>query len=75
MIKTNNPFGKEAGWIPLFKIGGTKSKENVEINRVIETAIITKQTLKASLIKKGKLFPFLILLLNFQVNRFQVRMG
>ena len=30
IIKTNKAFGKGAGWIPLFKIGGTISNEKVD---------------------------------------------
>ena len=53
--KTNNPFGKVAGWIPLFKIGGTISKEKVVINKIVEINIIINETLNSSLKKKGKL--------------------
>ena len=52
IIKTNNPFGKVAGWIPLFKIGGTISKEKVVINKIVEINIIINETLNSSLKKK-----------------------
>ena len=58
IIKTNKPFGKVAGWIPLFKIGGTVSNENVDINKKIETIMIIKKTLNSFLKKKGKLILF-----------------
>ena len=62
IIKTNKPFGKVAGWIPLFKIGGTISKVNVLINKINEIDIITKETLNSSLKKKRANFclPFLV---------------
>ena len=47
IIKTNNPLGKVAGWIPLFKIGGTISNVNVLINKVIVP--IVKFTLRKHL--------------------------
>ena len=45
MIKTNKPFGNVAGWIPLFKIGGTVSNENVDISKTVETIIIIEKNL------------------------------
>ena len=54
-------MGKVAGWIPLFKIGGTLSKVKVEINNIVEKKIITKNTLNSSLKKKGKLLFALFL--------------
>ena len=47
--------------MPLFKIGGTVSKENVDINNIVETNTITKNTLNSSLKKKGKLLFALFL--------------
>ena len=61
IIKTNKPLGNVAGWIPLFKIGGTVSNVKVEINKIIETKVITKNTLNSSLKKKGKLLFALFL--------------
>ena len=61
MIKTNKPFGNVAGWIPRFRIGGTVSKENVDISKTVETIIITENTLNSSLKKKGKLLFALFL--------------
>ena len=59
IIRTNNPFGKVAGWIPLFKIGGTISKEKVVINKIVEINIIINETLNSSLKKKGNFcLPF-----------------
>ena len=54
MIKTSKPFGNVAGWIPLFKIGGTVSNEKVDINNIVETNVIVKKTLNSVLKKKGK---------------------
>ena len=69
MIKINNPFGNVAGCIPLFKIGGTLSNVNVDINKIIETEIITKKTLNSSLKKKGKLLFALFLPCTFFISR------
>ena len=55
MIKNNSALGKVAGCIPLFRIGGTISKEKVDISNIVETKIITNETLNSSLKKKGKL--------------------
>ena len=55
IIKTKSAFGNVAGCIPLFKIGGTISKEKVDISNIVEINIITKETLNSSLKKKGKL--------------------
>ena len=62
IINTNNPFGKVAGCMPLFKIGGTVSNEKVEISKIDETKIIIKKTLNSVLKKKGKLLFALFLL-------------
>ena len=69
IIKTNKPFGNVAGWIPLFKIGGTLSNEKVDINKNIETKIIIKKTLNSSLKKKGKLLFALFLSCTFFISR------
>ena len=61
IIKTNKPFGNVAGWIPLFRIGGTLSNVKVDINKNIDTKTITKKTLNSSLKKKGKLLFALFL--------------
>ena len=45
MIKTNKPFGNVAGWIPRFRIGGTVSNVKVDISKIVETTIITENTL------------------------------
>ena len=42
--------------MPLFKIGGTVSKEKVDISKIVETKIIIKKTLNSVLKKKSKLF-------------------
>ena len=67
-MKTNNAFGKVAGCIPLFKIGGTISNEKVLINKMEEINIIVNETLNLSLKKKGKflfaLFCFRTLFIN-----------
>ena len=54
MIKIKSAFGKVAGCIPLFKMGGTMSKVKVVINNAIDIKIITRETLNSSLTKKGK---------------------
>ena len=61
IIRTSKPFGNVAGWIPLFKIGGTVSNEQVEISKTDETKIIAKKTLNSVLKKKGKLLFALFL--------------
>ena len=61
IIKTSKPFGNVAGCIPLFKIGGTVSNEKVDINKIVETNIIIKNTLNSVLKKKGKLLFALFL--------------
>jgi hypothetical protein len=61
IIKINNPFGKVAGCIPLFKIGGTISNVKVVINKIVEINIIINETLNSSLKKKGKLLFALFL--------------
>ena len=58
---TSNPFGNVAGWMPLFKIGGTVSNEKVDISKIVETKIIIKKTLNSVLKKKGKLLFALFL--------------
>ena len=69
IIITNKPFGNVAGWIPLFKIGGTLSNEKVDINKNIETKIIIKKTLNSTLKKKGKLLFALFLSCTFFISR------
>ena len=54
MIKINRAFGNVAGWIPLFNIGGTKSKVNVKYNRTEEITIITPDTMNELLKKRDK---------------------
>ena len=58
MIKTNKAFGKVAGWIPLFKIGGTSSKVKVTYNKYEEINIIENVTFEETLKKRGKFFLF-----------------
>ena len=36
-------MGKVAGWIPIFKIGGTISKEKVVISKIVEIKIIINE--------------------------------
>ena len=55
IINPNNPFGKVAGCIPLFNIGGTVSNENVVNNKINEMKIIIKETLNELFKTKGKL--------------------
>ena len=68
IIIINNPFGKVAGCIPLFKIGGTISNVKVVNSKIVEINIIMNETLNSSLKKKGKLmfalFCFLTLFIN-----------
>ena len=68
IIKINNALGKVAGCIPLFKIGGTISKEKVDISKIVEINIIKKETLNSSLKKKGKLLFALFCFRTFFIN-------
>ena len=61
IINTSSPLGNVAGWIPLFKIGGTVSNEKVDISKIVETKIIVKKTLNSVVKKKGKLLFALFL--------------
>ena len=57
----SSAFGKVAGCIPLLSIGGTISNVKVAKSKIEEIKIITKETIKESLKKKGKLLFALFL--------------
>ena len=55
-------FGKVAGCMPRFKIGGTISNVKVIYKSIEDIKIMMNETIVESLKKKGKLLPALFLL-------------
>ena len=62
IINNNNAFGKVAGCMPRFKIGGTISNVRVIYKSIEDIKIMMNETIVESLKKKGKLLPALFLL-------------